>query len=311
MSMTTYDLCHAFFHSDKRNNVSNNIRYEGNNIYSYYTQIGMIYKSPEDDRTYTFVSINNFSNSTIKHINALKDCSPYDIIFVPSNYGMSWTIDTLFELFQKRLIKLYEDTKLFYAPQRREYIELYVSLNQFIKVTGKKLKKAVADELRTMYDFACSNPRGKSKSQTIAELDKKRDAKRKARERAKLKALREKIGEDICGRFDLLGYYAYTHFPYTDETKERTDAVREYIKLTCCKHALIWLGLDGMIHTSKHISMPLDTCKSAYERLVDGTLKVGMHVGTYSISDINDDSIVIGCHNILRKNIDQVFGGKK
>jgi hypothetical protein len=264
----------------------------------------MIYKSPEDDRMYTFVSINNFSNSTIKHINALKDCCPYDVIYVPFRYNQSSvSTEQLLRQFKEDLINCYETTKFKYVKDRRQFVAQYDEMRKFMDVTGLKFEDGIDELLTSLYAKAAANVRGKELDSFNAEYAKKKEEEREAARKKKLTKLRRSLGKAVYGRIDVCAKAAYE-----DDNKD----AREYLKTAYpAYNSFIWVNDEGDISTYKSIKISYDICKPLYDRFVAGTLTAGMHVGPYTIDWIRPESIKIGCHIIQLENIKQVFGGEK
>lgn len=346
-----YDICHAFFHSDERRGSHYSMSYMGNRFYSYSTQIGHIYKSPVDNRTYFISSFYSFSNTTIQHRSVLEDCSPYPIVRAPFKYGKEPAIKELSAFYIQDLRSMYEQNQqLKYAEHRKKFIELYDCFIQFLDITGIKIRKGTKDELKAIYDLAVTAIKGSKRQEAISEIGKLREKALKARNKQAIAACKKKVPKELHKSISGLAAVAYSDDrllldyakqycksrvrndeAYTcqiDGTEYTANSLAElalianrtltniksfakqYLKLKFPSNSYIW-RIDDVIYTSKYIDMPYDVCKAAYDRYKEGTLKAGMHVGTYTIEYISNVDIKIGCHVIRWDNIEEVFGGKQ
>ena len=300
-----YDIGHAFFHSDERRGIHLTMSYQGNRFYSYATQIGHIYKSPVDDRTYFISSFYSFSNTTAQHGSILEDCSPYPIIRAPFKYGGEYNIEDMTALYIKKLRQLYEtNDHLKYAEHRKKFIELYDYFMKFLDITGIKVRKGTKDELQAIYDLAVTATRGAKREEAISEIGKLREKALAAKNKQILAECRKHLPKELLKSISGLAAIA---FAYGDENNKYA---KQYLKLKFPSNSYIWC-VDDVVYTSKCVSMPYDVCKAAYDRYKEGTLKEGMHVGTYTIRYISNVDITIGCHVIRWDNIEEVFGGEK
>lgn len=345
-----YDIGHAFFHSDERRGAHCTMSYQGNRFYSYATQIGHIYKSTVDDRTYFISSFYSFSSTTAHHRSILEDCSPYAVIRAPFEYGGEYNIEDIPALYIKTLRQMYEtNDHLKYAEHRKKFIELYDYFMKFLDITGIKVVKGTLEELKAIYDLAVTAIKGSKRKEAISEIGKIREKALAAKHKKELTDCRKKLPKVLHKSISglaavafsdekLLQEYAKKYIkhphegePYTwvngDDTytassleemaliaqrslTEIKDFAKQYLKIKFPGNSYIW-RIGDVIYTSKYIDMPYDVCKAAYDRYKEGTLKEGMHVGAYTIDYISHVDIKIGCHVIRWDNIEEVFGGSK
>ena len=347
-----YDIGHAFFHSDERRGTHCTMSYQGNRFYSYATQIGHIYKSPVDDRTYFISSFYSFSNTTTQHRSVLEDCSPYAVIRAPFEYGGEYNIEDIPALYIKTLRQMYEtNDHLKYAEHRKKFIELYDYFMKFLDITGIKVVKGTLEELKAIYDLAVTAIKGSKRKEAISEIGQLREKALAAKHKKELTDCRKNLPKVLHKSISGLAAVAYSDSTllldyakqYCTKSRVRNDEAytcqidgaeynanslaelaliaertrpdiksfaKQYLKLKFPSNSYIW-RIDDVIYTSKYIDMPYDVCKAAYDRYKEGTLKAGMHVGTYTIEYISNVDIKIGCHVIRWDNIEEVFGGAK
>lgn len=301
----SYDIFHDFYHSEKRQKQGkSHTRYYNDTFYSYDTCIGRIYKSPVNNRTYTFISCNKMSPTTAAHIRALRDCCPYNVIYVPFKRNRStMSIAQLLSQFKEDLINWYEASKFKYVKDRRKFVAQYDEMRKLMDVTGLRFIDKTDELLTSLYAKAAANVRGKELDSFNAEYAKKKEEEREAARKKKITKLRRSLGKAVYGRIDVCAKAAYE-----DDNKD----ARDYLKTVYpAYNSFIWVNDEGDISTYKSIKISYDICKPLYDRFVAGTLTAGMHVGPYTIDWIRPESIKIGCHIIQLENVKQVFGDKK
>lgn len=301
----SYDIFHDFYYSEKRQKQGkSNTHYHNDTFYSYDTCIGRIYRSTVNDRTYAFISCNKMSPTTAAHICALRECCPYDVIYVPFKRNRS-TMSTaqLLSQFKEDLINWYEASKFKYVKDRRKFVAQYDEMRKFMDVTGLRFIDKTDELLTSLYATAAANIRGTKLDAFNTEYAKKKEEEREAVRKKKITKLRRSLGKAVYGRIDVCAKAAYE--------ADNKDA-RDYLKTAYpAYNSFIWVNDEGDISTYKSIKISYDICKPLYDRFVAGTLTAGMHVGPYTIDWIRQESIKIGCHIIQLENIKQVFEGKK
>lgn len=62
---------------------------------------------------------------------------------------------------------------------------------------------------------------------------------------------------------------------------------------------------DGEIETSKNIKLPIPVALRYYNQLKNNKLKVGNKILDYTITEINQDTIIINCHKIVIKDFEK------
>ena len=87
--MNNYDIAHNFFYQEGENfdKYYKSMSYNNDKFYSYGTIIAKKMIDKNGDKC-LFLSANNFSNTTTKHINYLRQACPYyNILYVPVDYN--------------------------------------------------------------------------------------------------------------------------------------------------------------------------------------------------------------------------------
>lgn len=66
---------------------------------------------------------------------------------------------------------------------------------------------------------------------------------------------------------------------------------------------------EGRLQTSRNASVDLKDAMMLYAALKAGKNVVGARVGSYTISEVTDEAVKVGCHTFLKTELDNVLGG--
>jgi hypothetical protein len=297
-------IFHDFFYDDindasRKRRAKSATHYNGDHFFSYQTTIGFLHRDTER-MPVLFISENTFSNTTAGHISALRQASPFQVIEVPFEYVDDYTdiIGRNTPELNARLIIELEDRfcayfaevdaqHIKYAARRREFIRKYENFAEFLKVTAPY--KVPSPDLIATYENA-------------VELDDARSGQRAAiLERQKQAAL------ERLKRYADLPLSAVIGMAYADaaaDNIEKRDAIR-YLKTIYPGHSFVWI--DGeYCQTSQGVTVPRETAAKLYKLYAAGRVKVGMHLDCYTILNLDENFVQIGCHKIPVANIQAI-----
>lgn len=308
-TMSNEMLYHSFFYQgidpkvpEEAKGRSGNACYYGNDFHSYATTVGWLWTKDVEERVF-FYSFHTLSNTTSRTTRKLLAACPYESYPVPFHMYESYRDDRDFsEAMVTRLGKyltnyLIEDfTRL---DNRDEFKLLYRSYKALQECSGVRLPLPVKKEVEKRRKFIEASEKDDTlikelrakKAQRTAELNKqKREAAKKAA---------EEFAEAINNDGGLIKYLN-AHFATLDY-KERGKLAMAFDTDT-----FVWVSGDNVV-TSKHIVEPLSTVKPWLQRWKKGDLKVGMHLGPYTIRSINDNFLQVGCHKFCNRNIAELY----
>lgn len=304
-------IFHDFFYVDteapKRYDKAKNATcYFGRHFFSYDTEIG--YWHTAGGRDTLFLSDYRFSNTTAAHISALRQACPFNnVVYVPFEYddnfsgAFIWSStpykeNDFFGVMHKRFIEklsAYDANDLRYAARRRELIHKYENYAALHVAGGFN-----AEDCGELRDIVALAEAAREIEDAGAEKRKKRIAEEKARIIENTLNLEKElagmqIGE-IARSIDAGGLPIIT---------------RKNRKLFLgCKFpgaSFIWQDA-GYIKTSQGVTMPVATVKTMYHAYTRDKVKIGMHVGAFTVMEITPDFVQIGCHKIPVQNIHEV-----
>ena len=142
--METSALYHAFFYQNegypnRAESRSANVSYAGNHFYSYGTEIGMIWNKTGEP--VLFLSHNSMTNTTAKHINALRTACPFRVLCIPfergddfSRYSDERFIRMIIVRFELSLRK-YDKEHLTSLENRCSFADWYKRFCKFLQFT--------------------------------------------------------------------------------------------------------------------------------------------------------------------------------
>ena len=295
-------IFHDFFYDDihdasRERRAKSATHYNGNHFFSYQTTIGFLHRDTER-LPVLFISENNFSSTTAGHISALRQASPFPVIEVPFEYEDDYTSITgrntpelnarLIVELENRFYAYFADVDaqhIKYAARRREFIRKYENFIKFLKVTAPY--KSPSPDLIATYENA-------------VELDNARAGQRAAiLERQKQAALERLKQYETLPLNDTI----YRAFIGTNHQEQKDSSRYLRVKYPGC--SFIWITGEN-VRTSQGVNVPRETAARVYKLFKAGKIKPGMHLDRYTILDIRDEYVQIGCHRIPFDNIQAI-----
>jgi hypothetical protein len=318
--MNNYEVAHKFFYDLNGNFEKSylNVSYNNYKFYSYYTCIGKVVDSL-DGRCILLVSENDFSNTTSKHIGNLLGACPFDFIYVPVNYGDN---DIDINNLENKIIKqlnIYKNSKLTLKENRDEYCRYYTMLCD-VSHRVVKIKKSNIAKYRDLYlelqDIS-----------KIKELKKKQRAQdRKAREKARKKRIESEkaLTKDLnfLGVEKLQDYinfyynknYALQKFEIANisiwdaqlQYKRLYIKLKDYFQDNFKGYDFVWTEGENF-KTSKSVIVKIEDCLPLIKLYKENRIKHGLKLNQYTVLEVKNDYIKIGCHKISRENLDTLL----
>ena len=292
MIKNNFDICHNFFYSDDsicdKNRFS--VSYYYDTFYSYATAIGKKVVG-KDGASYLLLSDNNMSNTTAKHISYLRQASPLDVCYIPVRFGQrEITINGAIDDILKNL-DFYKNSKLSQKPNREAYIN-YFNMLSVIDEKIQTVKKSIINKYKPLFDDLHDE-------KAIKLLNKIN--------REKLKVEREKLKKQLAGylkKYDL-SQLAKMVYSYTDYTLNGKPEIKQAIKKYINPHNdLSFVWSDGEdFKTSKSITISKKECDLIIKLYKNKELKHGFRLSYYTVLEVTDKFIKIGCHKIPVENI--------
>jgi hypothetical protein len=334
--MNNYDIAHKFFY-DLDGYFSKhymNVSYSNYKYYSYYTIIGKVIEDI-DGNYLLLVSEDNFSNTTAKHINNLLGACPFNNrMYVPVNYGDSDIyVDKLEEKIVKKL-EIYKKSKLALKENREKYCRYYTMLCE-ISHKIVKVKKSVIAKYRGLYlELQDINKvkelKKKQRLQDNKEnerIEKEFQKLIKAKNLDELKKwlshnwscdkklykkvknyINEKTVENLTNNKNLLEIINSAYNYNSNLNWGDKQLLQEFLKSKYEKFSFVWIE-DDKLKTSQYVIVKVEDCKTLIRLYKHGKIKHGMQLNQYTILEVKNDYIKIGCHKILRENIDLLING--
>lgn len=309
-------IFHRFFYAveSESGRAKSNTSFDGWEFKSYRTTIGA--KTPgKDGRPVLLIADSSFSRTTGEHISALRAACPYTsdrIIRVPFEWGDVWykrenCIADLLRRFINRLSDWKID-KLKYVESRRDFLRVYGDFSSFLElVAPKRPAKAVMQKIEELAAIANETEDRKKRNELISGLTAKREA------AAKRKAAAEKRKHaEFLKQFSDVPYLDLIRIAYWErfrpEVSSETRAILRRIFNPDNSLSYVVPELSGEdVITTQGVSMDCRTVRALLKAWKAGKVKVGQHVGPYTIQEIKPGYVKIGCHKIPMQNIRELY----
>ena len=310
------EIFHKFFYAgdDESGRAKSNTSFDGWEFKSYRTTIGV--KTPgKDGRPVLLIADSSFSRTTGEHISALRAACPYSsshIICVPFTWGDVWykrenCIDDLLHRFIDRLSDWKID-KLKYAESRRDFLRIYSNFLRFLElVAPKRPDKTILQKIEEIATIARETEDRKKRNELISGLT----AKREAVEKRKAAAEKRKHAE-FLKQFSDVPYLDLIRIAYWDrfrpEVPYETRVVLRSIfnPDNSLSYVVPEFRGDGVI-TTHDVRMDVQTVRAMLKAWKAGRVKVGQHIGLYTLREMTDEYVRIGCHKIPMQNIRKLY----
>lgn len=299
--MKNIDIAHEFFYSDFNScKTFNNVSYNQNLFYSYYTVIGAVVQSKFGNNI-LLVSENSMSSTTGRHIGNLISSCPFSYLRVPMEYGNHYFS---LEACINRIIKNLEEylsSKLSLKANREGFIQSYNQL-LYINDNIQSIDKYILEQYKSTFELL-------SNSKEVKEL------KAKLKEKARQEEIKAK--QELQELLNNYGYLDLIQFVYDSDnsTIKITDYHKSKLMQNRVKKALnphndlsfVWIENENTVKTSKHIRMSMDIVKTGLKLWKHNKVKHGYKVDCYTVIEIREDYVQIGCHKIPIDNIKALY----
>lgn len=311
-----HEIFHKFFYAGETENAKGraSVSFYGWTFKSYNTTIGI--KTPgKDGRPVLLIADSAFSSTTSAHLSALRAACPYPsshIIRVPFDWGDVWykreyCIDDLLHRFIDQLSDWKIDN-LKYVESRRDFLRVYGDFSSFLAlVAPKRPAKAVMQKIEELAAIANEAEDRKKRNELISGLTAKREA------AAKRKAAAEKRKHaEFLKQFSDVPYLDLIQIAYWDhfrpEVSHETRATLRGIFSPDNSLSYVVPELSGeAVITTQDVRMDVQTVRATLKAWKAGKVKVGQHVGPYTIQEIKPGYVKIGCHTIPMQNIRELY----
>lgn len=310
------EIFHKFFYAGETESgrAKSNTSFYGWTFKSYNTTIGI--KTPgKDGRPVLLIADSSFSRTTGEHISALRAACPYPadhIISVSFEWGDVWykrenCIADLLQRFIDRLSNWKID-QLKYAESRRDFLRVYGDFSSFLElVAPKRPAKAVLQKIEELAVIANETEDRKKRNELISGLMAKREA------AAKRKAAAEKRKHaEFLKQFSDVPYLDLIRIAYWDrfrpEVSHETRATLRGIFNPDNSLSYVIPELSGEdVITTQGVSMDCRTVRALLKAWKAGKVKVGQHIGPYTLLEMTAAYVRIGCHKIPMQNIRELY----
>lgn len=309
-------IFHKFFYSgeDESGRAKSNTSFYSWTFKSYNTTIGI--KTPgKDGRPVLLIADSSFSNTTSAHLSALRAACPYTsghIIRVPFEWGDVWykrenCIADLLQRFIDRLSQWRVD-RLKYAESRRDFLRTYYNFSGFLElVTPKRPAKVILQKIEELAVIANETEDRKKRNELIAGLTAKREA------AAKRKAAAEKRKHaELLKQFKDVSYLDKIRIAYWEQFRpevpyETRAILRRIFNPDDSLSYVVPELSDACVITTQGVSMDCNTVRTLLKAWKAGRVKVGQHIGPYTLMELTSSHVKIGCHKIPMQNIRELY----
>ena len=310
------EIFHRFFYAveSESGRAKSNTSFDGWEFKSYRTTIGV--KTPgKDGRPVLLIADRSFSRTTGEHISALRAACPYPsnhIIRVPFTWGDVWykheyCIDDLLHRFID-LLSDWKIDKLKYAESRRNFLRVYGDFSSFLElVAPKRPAKAILQKIEELAAIANETEDRKKRNELISGLTAKREA------AAKRKAAAEKRKHaEFLKQFSDVPYLDLIRIAYWDrfrpEVSHETRATLRGMFNPDNSLSYVVPELSGEdVITTQDVRMDGRTVRAMLKAWKAGRVKVGQHIGPYTLLEMTAAYVRVGCHKIPMQNIRELY----
>lgn len=312
------EIFHKFFRAGETecDRAKSNTSFYGNAFKSYNTTIG-IKTTGKDGRPVLLIADCSFSHTTSEHIRALRSACPYTgdrIIPVPFEWGDCWYDNTrcMQALFQRFINQLsdyeWKVEALKYIKNRREFLDTYYNFLTFsVLLATERPARAILQKIEELAVIANETEDRKKRNELISGLMAKREAAAKRKDAAE----RRKHAE-LLKQFKDVSYLDKIQIAYWErfrpEVPNETRAILRNIFNPDGSLSYVIPELSGEdVITTQGVYMDFRTVRAALKAWKAEKVKVGQHVGPYTIQEIKPGYVKIGCHKIPMQNIRELY----
>lgn len=310
------EIFHKFFYAGETENAEGRaaVSFYGWTFKSYNTTIG-IKTTGKDGRPVLLIADFHFSNTTRRHIQALRSACPYPadhIIPVSFNWCDGWykKENSINELLQRFINKLsgWEIDNLKRIESRRDFLRIYSNFLRFLElVAPKRPDKTILQKIEEIATIARETEDRKKRNELILGLTAKREA------AAKRKAAAEKRKHaELLKYFKDVSYLDKIRIAYWEQFRpevpyETRAILRRIFNPDNSLSYVIPELADEYVITTQGISMPCSIVRELLKKWKAGRVKVGQHIGPYTLMELTSAYVKIGCHKIPMQNIRELY----
>lgn len=302
--MNNYDVAHKFFYASYDEEVSKNymnVSYRHLKFYSYSTCIAVQGINKNNQRV-CLISSNTMTPTTGKHIGILRASANCTLIKIPFEYGNSHYYEDIHQI------------ALYYAANLINYLKEF-KYSEFTREYNRNLYEQYFNSLKDLYfNFDLSsidNIEAYIKGFQVVvinfnNLSKVKGLKAKQRKLALEKARKEKQELEHLLQGNTITQLAYTckHSTTLDyQTKSKIfNLITNNNNLS-----LIYLSDDvTKVATTKNVVVNTKDVYRLAKMYLNNSLKVGLHISCYTVQEITENYVQVGCHKIPKNNIEQI-----
>ena len=291
--MQNREVAHKFFYdvNGSFDRCSMTVSYKHNKYYSYGTVIGKLTEDINGNRV-CIISNNNFSNTTAKHLNELRYACPLKYYRLPQRiYNEDFYARDIIEHLEQNL-DYYSKAKLTQKANREGFNECYAMLTSTLELAmfeeHFKQIKSILKEFESIHN-AINNPEELKK---INELIKQKELKKQQKLKRELKKYTDKYDVSELARV------AYS---YNNDIDKEIKAKLKQLLNPKNELSFIWFDNDK-VKTSQSITVDKKEAITLLKLWNKGKLKHGMTISYYTVLEVREDYIKIGCHKIPTTN---------
>lgn len=311
-------IFHRFFYAGETENAEGRaaVSFYGRKFKSYNTTVGI--KTPgKDGRPVLLIADSFFSNTTSGHLSALRAACPYPadhIIAVPFEWGDYWYDDNkgIQDLLRRFINQLsdyeWKIDQLKYAKNRRYFLRIYANFIRFLElVAPKRPNKEIIRKIEELSTIARETEDRKKRNDLISGLTARREvaAKRKA-------AAEKRKHAELLKQFKDVSYLDNIRIAYREDFRPEVPCETRAVLRSIfnpdgsLSYVVPELSGEGVI-TTQWISMDCRTVRIALKAWKAGRIRVGQHIGPYTLREMTAGYVQIGCHKIPMQNIRELY----
>lgn len=304
--MTNYDNAHAFFYgSGSRSKHYETTSYDDNCFYSYYTIIGLKTNDINTHVQVLLLSYNSMSKTTGRHISQLRNACPYNTVRAIFTYGNHYTsAETLVNNLKKYIDNVAE--KLNLKANRENFItlykmaETYLNLEYFQEQNILQQINEIINAHAETYNLLINNVENFKKQLRQKEANKRKQLKEK------LNCILTKYDYYTLIKELFIPYYFTLHYNITEIENNKKD-LKSFLNPKKDLSFIAYNSVNKNIKTSQGIILSIDKVKPFLKLWKAGKLKHGMKIDIYTVLNVSEKYIQVGCHKIPTENLNYVY----
>lgn len=300
--MKNINIAHEFFYSGFNScRTFNNVSYNQNLFYSYYTVIGAVIQDKIGNNI-LLVSENSMSPTTGRHISHLINACPFSRLRVPMEYGNHhFSLEACINRVIKNL-DYYSNSKLSLKANRENYIQ---SFNQLIYINDniQDIDSSVIEQYKPMFELLNNSKEVKKLKAALKEKARQDEIKAKQ----ELDKLLNTYNYLDLAQFAFDIHHAKIVF---DDYKTDRELSARVKKILNPNNDLSFAWIDeneNIVKTSKGIKMPMDIVKTGLKLWKHNKIKHGYKIDCYTVLEVRENYVQIGCHKIPIDNIKALY----